>query len=48
MNHWKSTRATAEVIYSLIHYLEAEGALGGREDVTVSIGKPEVVFRLRS
>jgi len=32
LNHWKSTRATAEVIYSLIHYLEHEGQLGQRED----------------
>src|SRR5262249_26586638 len=23
LNHWKSTRATAEVIYSLVHYLKA-------------------------
>ncbi len=28
LNHWKSTRATAEVIYSLVHYLAAEGELG--------------------
>ena len=28
LNQWKSTRATAEVIYSLVHYLKAEGALG--------------------
>ena len=26
LNHWKSTRATAEVIYSLVHYLSARGA----------------------
>jgi len=41
LNHWKSTRATAEVIYSLIHYLKREGALGVREDATVVInGEP--------
>ena len=28
LNQWKSTRATAEVIYSLVHYLKKEGALG--------------------
>ncbi len=38
LNHWKSTRATAEVIYSLVHYLEREGALGIREEATVTVG----------
>ncbi len=38
LNHWKSTRATAEVIYSLVHYLEHEGALAIREDATVTVG----------
>ena len=38
LNHWKSTRATAEVIYSLVHYLEREGALGIREVATVTVG----------
>ena len=38
LNHWKSTRATAEAIYSLIHYLEAENAFGKRETVTVTAG----------
>lgn len=38
LNHWKSTRATAEVIYSLVHYLKAEGALAVREDATVTVG----------
>ena len=37
LNHWKSTRATAEVIYSLVHYLQAEGALGTREAATVRV-----------
>ena len=41
LNHWKSTRATAEVIYALVHYLEREGALGIREAVTVAVG-PEL------
>ncbi len=41
LNHWKSTRATAEVIYALVHYLEREGALGVREAVTVAVG-PEL------
>ncbi len=39
LNQWKSTRATAEVIYSLTHYLKTEGVLGIREDASVHIGQ---------
>lgn len=35
MSHWKSTRATAEAIYSLVHFLEKTKALGVREEVRV-------------
>jgi len=35
LNHWKSTRATAEVIYSVAYFLKQTGALGVREAVTV-------------
>jgi uncharacterized protein YfaS (alpha-2-macroglobulin family) len=38
LNHWKSTRATAEVLYAMVHYLEREGALGVREEIDISIG----------
>jgi uncharacterized protein YfaS (alpha-2-macroglobulin family) len=38
LNQWKSTRATAEVIYALVHYLKADKALGVREDARVSVG----------
>ncbi len=38
LNHWKSTRATAEVIYALVHYLEHEGTLAVREEAKVTIG----------
>ena len=38
LNHWKSTRSTAEVVYALAHYLEREGTLGSREEVQVDIG----------
>jgi len=38
LNQWKSTRATAEVLYSLATYLEKEQALGVREQATVAIG----------
>jgi uncharacterized protein YfaS (alpha-2-macroglobulin family) len=46
LNHWKSTRATAEVISSLVHYLEQEDGLGVREDATVIVGPriTEMVF----
>jgi uncharacterized protein YfaS (alpha-2-macroglobulin family) len=38
LNHWKSTRATAEVIYALVHYLEHEHQLGLPEAATVTVG----------
>ncbi len=41
LNHWKSTRATAEVIYSLVHYLQQEGTLAVREEATVNVGPVE-------
>ncbi len=44
LNHWKSTRATAEVIYSLVHYLDAEKALGVRETATVRVGGQTVQY----
>ena len=44
LNHWKSTRATAEVLYALVHYLEAEGALAVREEATVTAGSRRETF----
>ncbi len=44
LNHWKSTRATAEVIYALVHYLEREGALGVREEARVTVGPRRRAF----
>jgi len=44
LNHWKSTRATAEVIYSLVHYLQREGQLAVREDATVQVGGQTVRY----
>jgi uncharacterized protein YfaS (alpha-2-macroglobulin family) len=38
LNHWDSTRSTAEVLYALAHYLKQEGQLGVREDATVKVG----------
>jgi alpha-2-macroglobulin len=46
MNHWKSTRATSEAIYALVHYLDANKTLAVREVVKVDAGtaKTEFVF----
>jgi len=44
MNHWKSTRATAEVVYSLAHYFASTGALGVRESATVTAGSQSTTF----
>ncbi|MGC9042907.1 MAG: alpha-2-macroglobulin family protein [Myxococcota bacterium] len=44
LNHWKSTRATAEVIYSLIKYMKANKSLGIREEAKVIIGNDEYKF----
>lgn len=44
LNHWKSTRATSEVVYSLAEYLEATGQLGVREDATVTVGNRTTSF----
>jgi uncharacterized protein YfaS (alpha-2-macroglobulin family) len=46
LNHWKSTRATAEVIFSLAAYLKSVGQLGVREAATVMVGskRTELVF----
>ncbi len=38
LNQWKSTRATAEVLYSLVSYLKHQGELAQREEATVTIG----------
>ncbi len=47
LNHWKSTRATAEVVYALVKYLEKEKGLGVREEVNVEVGprKVQMVFQ---
>ena len=44
LNHWKSTRATAEVIYALAHYLKETGRLGQREQTRVRVGDIERSF----
>jgi uncharacterized protein YfaS (alpha-2-macroglobulin family) len=44
LNHWESTRATAEVLYSLAHYLKQEGQLGIREEAVVKVGPRSTTF----
>ncbi len=44
LNQWKSTRATAEVIYSLAKYMQADQSLGVREAATVSIGARQQTY----
>ena len=44
LGHWKSTRATAEVLYSLARYLEREKLLGAREEVRVLLGGRTTTF----
>ena len=48
LNHWKSTRATAESIYSLVAYLEKEKQLGQEEHALIKVGdllQKTVVFK---
>ncbi len=44
LNHWKSTRATAEVLYSLAAYLKATGTLAVREEATVEVANQTTTF----
>ena len=41
LNHWKSTRATAEVLWVLAKVLEEEGALAESQRITVEAGPVE-------
>ncbi len=48
LNHWNSTRATAESIYALVHYLKREQQLAADERMLVNIGNmptQEFVFK---
>ena len=44
LNQWKSTRATAEVIYSLAKYMQKDGSLGVAEAAHVSVGTHQETF----
>jgi len=37
-NQWKSTRATSEVVYSLVYTMDRQGSLGQRETAKILIG----------
>lgn len=43
LNHWKSTRATSEVIYSLAQYLTKTNQLGKKEAVSIKIGSQKSI-----
>ena len=47
LSHWKSTRATAEVLYSLVYYMKQEKQIGIEERVKLQAGpeKKEFVFK---
>ncbi len=44
LNHWKSTRATSEVIYSVASFLKKTGALGVRETITAEACGAKTTF----
>jgi uncharacterized protein YfaS (alpha-2-macroglobulin family) len=44
LNQWKSTRATAEVLFALAKYLKKERALGIRADATVIVSGQKTSF----
>lgn len=44
LNHWKSTRATAEVIYSVAYFLKMTKALAVRESVQVEACSTQTTF----
>ncbi|MBX9767294.1 MAG: hypothetical protein K2X47_08500, partial [Bdellovibrionales bacterium] len=44
LNHWKSTRATAEAIYAMAYSLDRSGALGTREVISVDTGTQKTQF----
>lgn len=48
LNQWKSTRATAEVIYTLVRYLVQHEALATREAVSVVVGPRKVEYEFLS
>jgi len=44
LNHWKSTRTTSEVLYSLAYFLERSRQLAAREEIAVEIAHQRSTF----
>jgi uncharacterized protein YfaS (alpha-2-macroglobulin family) len=44
LNHWKSTRTTSEVLYSLAYYLARSKQLAVREEIAVELARQRTVF----
>ncbi|MFB3850339.1 MAG: alpha-2-macroglobulin [Acidobacteriota bacterium] len=47
LNHWKSTKATAEALYSILSYLKSKGAIAVKESIKIKAGdsfEKELVF----
>lgn len=44
LNHWKSTKGTAEVLYSLVHFLGKTKQLGKKESIQITIGNKTQQF----
>jgi alpha-2-macroglobulin len=48
MNHWKSTKATAEAIYSVLYYLSQENMMEQDESITVEMGSIKKVLEFKN
>ncbi|MDR0966972.1 MAG: hypothetical protein LBM75_10845 [Myxococcales bacterium] len=44
LNHWKSTRASAEAIYALAHYAQSEHRIDATDRVRVTLGSKQEEF----
>ncbi len=44
LSHWKSTRATAEAIYALVHAMRQDKSLGVHERISVSVNQSRTEF----
>jgi len=47
LSHWKSTKATAEVLYSVAYYLKKEKLFGLKEEIQVTTGPVKMKFVFR-
>lgn len=48
LNQWKSTRATAEVIYALTYYLKKTKQMGLRDNILIQIGKDQYPMEFKA